>query len=513
MKTITKSTFFTTAFIFFIVFLRVAIGWHFLYEGLTKLITPGWSAQSYLLNSTWILAGVFKWMASNDSVLSVVNFLNIWGLILAGLGLLVGLFIRVSAIGGTLLLLLYYFAYPPFIGVFQEAGLQGIFMIVNLNLIEAFALMVIISSDNSWKYGLDYFRTIPIKSLLGKKVKEEVMETEAGINKRREVLKAMATLPIAGVFAFAFNQKHGWGSFEEKNLATDGISGATSKPVDFKGLDQLKGKIPHAKIKGLDISRMIMGGNLIGGWAHSRDLLYVSSLVKAYHTEDKIFKTLQMAERCGINTLITNPILSPLIQKYWNLGGKMQFISDGGWNYKEDIQKSIDNGAAACYVQGGTADSLVKEGKLDEITWALDLIRKNGLPAGIGAHELETIKACVAYGLVPDFWMKTLHITSYWSARIDNERKTTLDKGFADNIFCQNPEETTDFMNQLEQPWIAFKILAAGAILPKDAFKWAFEQGADFICVGMYDFQMIDNVNLAYDILNSNIQRKREWRA
>jgi len=108
--------------------------------------------------------------------------------------------------------------------------------------------------------------------------------------------------------------------------------------------------------------------------------------------------------------------------------------------------------------------------------------------------------------------MKTLHKTSYWSARIDNERKTTLDEGFADNTFCQNPDETITYMNKLEQPWIAYKILAAGAIKPQEAFQWAFEQGADFICVGMFDFQMIDNVNLACEILQRNIQRSRAWR-
>ena len=137
--------------------------------------------------------------------------------------------------------------------------------------------------------------------------------------------------------------------------------------------------------------------------------------------------------------------------------------------------------------------------------------RKNGIPAGIGGHELETVKTCVANGLIPDFWMKTLHKTSYWSARIDNERKTTLDKDFADNIFCQDPDQTIAFMNKLEQPWIAYKILAAGAINPKDAFQWAFEQGADFICVGMFDFQVADNVNLASDILRGNISRVRPW--
>ena len=67
-------------------------------------------------------------------------------------------------------------------------------------------------------------------------------------------------------------------------------------------------------------------------------------------------------------------------------------------------------------------------------------------------------------------------------------------------------------MNKLEQPWIAFKILAAGAIKPLDAFQWAFECGADFICVGMFDFQMIENVNLAYTVLQGNISRVRPWR-
>lgn len=340
------------------------------------------------------------------------------------------------------------------------------------------------------------------------------MRTSSGSSapiKRREIIKVMAGLPFIGPLAFAPGEQVG-DSREERILMAAEASGSTFTPPDEKDLERLKGQIPHHNIKGLEVSRMIMGGNLIGGWAHARDLLYVSDLVNAYHTEDKIFKTLQMAEQCGINSLITNPILTPLLQKYWKLGGKMQFISDGGFNLRVDIQKSVDAGAKACYVHGGIADNLVKAGQLDEIAWAVEHIRKNGIPAGIGGHELETIKKCKEYGLVPDFWMKTLHKTSYWSARIDHERKTTLEKDFADNIFCQDPDGTIAFMNSLEQPWIAFKILAAGAIKPEDAFQWAFEQGADFICVGMFDFQMIDNVNLAYNILQHDIMRNRPWR-
>ena len=167
--------------------------------------------------------------------------------------------------------------------------------------------------------------------------------------KRREILKAMASLPFVGSLAFAGTSQPGYGSFEEINLLNSGIPGGGLKPLDRGVLEQIKGKIPLSKIKELDISRVIMGGNLFGGWAHSRDLMYVSELVKAYHTDDRIFQTLQMAEQSGINSLITNPILIPVMQKYWKLGGKVQFISDGGWNYRSDIPKSIDAGAAACF--------------------------------------------------------------------------------------------------------------------------------------------------------------------
>ena len=68
-------------------------------------------------------------------------------------------------------------------------------------------------------------------------------------------------------------------------------------------------------------------------------------------------------------------------------------------------------------------------------------------------------------------------------------------------------------MEGLDQPWIAFKTLAAGAIHPQEAFPYAFKSGADFICVGMYDFQVVENVNLVNSILDKDIERTRPWRA
>jgi len=182
----------------------------------------------------------------------------------------------------------------------------------------------------------------------------------------------------------------------------------------------------------------------------------------------------------------------------------MQFISNCG--YKGDllqgIKLSIDGGARAGYIHGEIADRLVREGKTDEIAGAIELIHRNGLPAGIGAHSLETVKACVQLGLKPDFWVKTLHSSGYWSAQHPVQH---------DNTWCTSPSETIEVMRSLEQPWIAFKVLAAGAIHPKDGFPFAFQNGAYFVCVGMYDFQIVEDANIIHDVLSSVVKRKRFW--
>jgi len=136
------------------------------------------------------------------------------------------------------------------------------------------------------------------------------------------------------------------------------------------------------------------------------------------------------------------------------------------------------------------------------IAQALDLIRKNKVIAGIGAHRIETIKACVEAGFDPAFWMKTLHHHNYWSAGHPE---------WHDNLYCPNPEETIAYMKTVKQPWIAFKTMAAGSIHPKDAFRYAFENGADMICAGMYDFQMVEDVNIVMEILNGDLTRERDW--
>ncbi|MGE5295066.1 MAG: hypothetical protein ACM3VT_09575 [Solirubrobacterales bacterium] len=307
-------------------------------------------------------------------------------------------------------------------------------------------------------------------------------------------------------------------SFEEQNLLAQTSGGG--KPAEAKA-PAGNSKMAYGQIKNLKVSRVFCGGNLIGGWAHSRDLMYVSDLVKAYHTDDKIFETFELAEEMGINTVLTNPVSDRVINRYWNeRGGKIQWISDcASGSLKEGIKRSVDNGAHAVYVQGGLADQAARDGKIAAIGEALDYIKEFKVPGGIGAHELETVKACVKAGFKPDFWVKTLHPDNYWSATPPENRKvfdvvgpaTNEHGGYHDNMYCRNPQETIEYMNGLKEPWIAFKVLAAGAIHPRDGFRFAFEGGADFLCVGMFDFQVREDAIIAQEVFAGEIKRSRPW--
>ena len=134
---------YSNAQLIILVILRILIGWHFLYEGVVKLLNPYWSSAGFLVESKWIFSDWFLSIVANPTVLKVVDFLNIWGLIAIGLGLILGCFTRVASICGIGLLLIYYVCNPPFIGFTYSAPTEGSYLIVNKNLIELFALLVL----------------------------------------------------------------------------------------------------------------------------------------------------------------------------------------------------------------------------------------------------------------------------------------------------------------------------------------------------------------------------------
>lgn len=140
-----------------LVTLRFLVGWHLLYEGIYKLLNESWSSFGFLSESQWLMSGFAKWICSNEGVLNAVDFLNTWGLIAVGSGLILGLFTQVATFSGVLLLLLYYFNNPPLIGMEYSLSSEGNYLVVNKTLIESISLLVLMLFPTGKIIGLDRF--------------------------------------------------------------------------------------------------------------------------------------------------------------------------------------------------------------------------------------------------------------------------------------------------------------------------------------------------------------------
>lgn len=138
-----------------ITLLRVVVGWHFLYEGVAKLTSSSWSAAGYLKQSRGPFAGMFRGLAADPNMLANADMVTMWGLTIVGLLLILGLFTRLASVAGLGFILLFYFANPPFVGYFYSLPTEGSYLIVNKNLVELCALLVILTTRSGLFAGLD----------------------------------------------------------------------------------------------------------------------------------------------------------------------------------------------------------------------------------------------------------------------------------------------------------------------------------------------------------------------
>jgi hypothetical protein len=319
------------------------------------------------------------------------------------------------------------------------------------------------------------------------------------MNRRKFVQSSV--LASAGA-ALAVRGGAGRSAQAQENTGSGGASGAAAASM------------PSGNIAGMKISRLLLGGNLLTHYTHSRDLKYVYSLAKQYNTDQKILDTLALAEDHGINTVVVHnvPQTIALLQEHRRRGGKMQWITctfhalvRGFGDFNREIAQLVDAGTDALYVSGVEADSLcgfrnaiaaensaqrAAPAKLDLLAQAVDMAKAHGLPTGLGGHRIGTIEDCEKAGIDVDFYLKTIHHHQYPSAHIHH-----------DSNFCPQPDRVVSVMQNVTKPWIAFKVMAAGAIPPKNAFQYALQNGADFILAGMFDFEIAEDARLLREML------------
>ncbi|MCX7046996.1 MAG: hypothetical protein NTX50_16095 [Candidatus Sumerlaeota bacterium] len=284
-----------------------------------------------------------------------------------------------------------------------------------------------------------------------------------------------------------------------------------------------KKEMPMGKIGDMKVSRMLLGGNLLTHYTHSRDLKYVYNLTAHYNTEDKILETLATAEANGINTLSMHNPPGPMniLRRYRRQGGKIQWIicptaaiDPTMEAYAKDVKSLVDDGCNAIYLWGVRADPLAADGKMDLVRKAVEIAKDLGVPSGVGCHDLNVVVECEKNKIPADFYIKTFHHHNYASG----PKADQLKKPYNENpgYWCKDPQGTIEVMKKVEKPWIAFKVMAAGAIPPKDAFNYVFANGADFVLAGMFDFEIAEDAEIAKAAygaaLASAPPRARPWR-
>src|SRR5271165_5528884 len=161
-------------------------------------------------------------------------------------------------------------------------------------------------------------------------------------------------------------------SLEEKSLQA--ALDQKGQPAEPHRLPYHGETLPCGRLGKLSVSRLLMGGNLIGGYAHSRDLLYVSRLLREYNTESRVFETFELAEQSGVNMIQVSPGSVDVVVRYRKQrGGKLQMMvcvdvdESEPEKVRAQVRELIDKGVETLYTHGERTDRQVMAGKIDVV--------------------------------------------------------------------------------------------------------------------------------------------------
>jgi thiosulfate dehydrogenase [quinone] large subunit len=139
-----------------LVMLRFAIGWHLFVQGYGRLASAGLSSELQLRTSTGPIAPFFHWLADVQWLRAATDHATVWGLMIVGVLLMVGLFTRTATLVSIALLVPSVLAHPPLpVAGALVATSGGHEMYIDRTMIEILGLVVSLSFDTGRMAGLD----------------------------------------------------------------------------------------------------------------------------------------------------------------------------------------------------------------------------------------------------------------------------------------------------------------------------------------------------------------------
>ena len=275
-------------------------------------------------------------------------------------------------------------------------------------------------------------------------------------------------------------------------LAVGTVSGATpAPPVVTESPAPL---LPTIRLGDHHVTRLIAGSNPISGYSYMGPIM--DRHMREYFTPERIVEFLGNCERTGIDThQFSDPgLMTGVIRTLRERGSKMKFIClhAAGPQAASVEQVVRDTQPIAIVHHGGVTDRLFREGKSQEVRDFVTRVRDAGVLAGISAHNPDCIQRVADEGWPVDFFMTCFHYLTRTREELANMPPlATLQIGYP--FFASDPLTMTKVAQQVTQPCLGFKILAAGRKCHdkqsvRAAFQFAFEhlKPTDGVIVGMY---------------------------
>lgn len=241
--------------------------------------------------------------------------------------------------------------------------------------------------------------------------------------------------------------------------------------------------LPALSINGIDVCRLIVGGNPFSGYSHQSPER--SREMRDWYTEERIVDTLLEAEELGITTCLSrcDDHITSVMKKYWAAGGKMNWLAqtDSQVDGVVSAKDAADHGAAACFLHGGVVDNCILNGAEDKIAEFVDAVRDLDIAVGIAGH-LPLDFTWAEENVSVDFYM-----VCYYDP-FPRKQSPHHDEKAAETYLESDREVRVATIQQLTKPVIHYKIFAAGRNNPEAAFEYTAQQmrPSDAVCVGVF---------------------------